>query len=215
MKFFIDTCNIDEIKEAASIGILDGVTTNPSLAAKEKGAYPDMLKEICGIVKGPVSAEVVSLEADGMMQEGYVLAKIADNINIKVPVVKEGLKAIKRFSTEGIKTNCTLIFQPTQALLAAKAGAAFVSPFIGRIDDITNYGMDIIRDIVTIFDNYGIGTEVISASIRNPLHVVESALAGAHIATIPFKVIEQIIKHPLTDIGIKKFLADWEKVKNR
>lgn len=215
MKFFIDTCNINEIKEAADIGVLDGVTTNPSLAAKETASYTDMLKEICGIVSGPVSAEVIALDADAMVKEGYELAKIADNINVKVPITKEGLKAIKRFSDEGIKTNCTLIFQPTQALLAAKAGASFVSPFIGRIDDITNFGMDIIRDIVTIFDNYAIETEVISASIRNPLHVVESALAGAHIATIPFKVIEQIIKHPLTDIGIEKFLADWEKVKNR
>ncbi|MFC1728711.1 fructose-6-phosphate aldolase [candidate division KSB1 bacterium] len=215
MKFFIDTCNIEEINEAHSIGVLAGVTTNPSLAAKEKASYPDMLKQICDIVKGPVSAEVVALDADGMVKEGYELAKIADNINIKVPITKEGLKAIHRFSNEGIKTNTTLIFQPTQALLAARAGTAFVSPFIGRIDDITNYGMDVIRDIITIFDIYDIETEVIAASIRHPLHVFESALAGAHIATIPFKVIEQIIKHPLTDIGIEKFLADWEKVKNR
>jgi len=215
MKFFIDTCNIDDIKEAHSLGILDGVTTNPSLAAKENASYPDMLKEITSIVAGPVSAEVVALDADGMIKEGYKLAKIADNINIKVPIIKEGLKAINHFTKEGIKTNTTLVFQPTQALLAARAGSTFVSPFIGRIDDITNYGMDVIRDIVTIFDIYGIETEVIAASIRHPLHVVESALAGAHIATIPFKVIEQIIKHPLTDIGIEKFLADWEKVKNR
>jgi len=215
MKFFIDTCNIDQIREAHSIGILDGVTTNPSLAAKEDKPYPEMLKEICSVVKGPVSAEVVALDAEGMVKEGYELAKIADNINIKIPIIKEGLKAVHKLHSEGIKTNTTLIFQPMQALLAARAGTAFVSPFIGRVDDITNYGMDVIRDIVTIFDNYDIETEVISASIRNPLHVVESALAGAHIATIPFKVIEQIIKHPLTDIGIEKFLADWEKVKNR
>jgi transaldolase len=212
MKIFIDTANIDEIKEAASLGVLDGVTTNPSLMAKETGTYPNRLKEICEVVKGPVSAEVVSLEADEMFKEGKELAKIADNINIKVPITMEGLKVIKRFTGEGIPTNCTLIFQPSQALLAAKAGATFVSPFIGRVDDITNYGMDVIRDIVTIYDNYDLETQIIAASIRNPLHVFESALAGADIATIPFKVINQIIKHPLTDIGIEKFLKDWEKV---
>ncbi len=215
MKFFIDTCNIDEIKEAHSLGILDGVTTNPSLAAKENKPYVEMLKEICKVVKGPVSAEVIAPDAEGMIKEGYELAKIADNINIKVPITMEGLKVVRRLSDEGVKTNTTLIFQPLQALLAARAGTTFVSPFVGRLDDISNFGVDIIRDIVTIYDNYGIETEIISASIRNPLHVLETAMAGAHIATIPMKVIDQIIKHPLTDIGIEKFLADWEKVKNR
>ncbi|MCP4727555.1 MAG: fructose-6-phosphate aldolase [bacterium] len=212
MKIFIDTANIDEIKEAASLGVLDGVTTNPSLMAKETGTYPEKLKEICEIVKGPVSAEVVSLESEAMFNEGMELAKIADNINVKVPITMEGLKVIKRFTNEGIPTNCTLIFQPSQALLAAKAGATFVSPFIGRVDDITNYGMDVIRDIVTIYDNYDLETQIIAASIRNPLHVFETALAGADIATIPLKVINQIIKHPLTDAGIAQFLKDWEKV---
>ncbi len=213
MKFFLDTANIDEIKEAHSFGILDGITTNPTLMSKEEGTYPDKLKEITSIVEGPVSAETVSLDAEGMVKEGRKFAKIADNINVKVPVTLEGLKALKIFTSEGIKTNTTLIFQPMQALLAAKAGATFVSPFIGRIDDTVSYGMDIIRDIVTIYDNYGIETEIISASIRHPVHVFKTALAGADIVTIPFKVLEQIIKHPLTDIGIKKFLQDWEKVK--
>ncbi len=213
MKFFLDTANIDEIKEAHSFGILDGITTNPTLMSKEEGAYPDKLKEITSIVEGPVSAETVSLDAEGMVKEGQKFAKIADNINVKVPVTLEGLKALKIFTSEGIKTNTTLIFQPMQALLAAKAGATFVSPFIGRIDDTVSNGMDIIRDIVTIYDNYGIETEIISASIRHPVHVFKTALAGADIVTIPFKVLEQIIKHPLTDIGIKKFLQDWEKVK--
>ena len=213
MKIFMDTANIDEIKEAVSLGIIEGATTNPTLMSKEEGTYPDKLKEITAIIQGPVSAEVVALDAEGMVKEGRELAKIADNINIKIPIIKEGLKAIKMLTSEGIKTNTTLIFQPTQALLAAKAGATFISPFIGRIDDITYYGMDVIRDIVTIFDNYGIETQVIAASIRHPLHVVESALAGADIATVPFKVLNQMIKHPLTDIGIDKFLKDWEKVK--
>lgn len=213
MKIFMDTANVEQIKEAVSLGIIDGATTNPTLMSKEEGTYPDKLKEITSIVKGPVSAEVVALDVEGMLKEGRELAKIAENINIKVPIAKEGLKAIKMFTSEGIKTNCTLVFQPTQALLAAKAGATFVSPFIGRIDDISNYGMDVIRDIVTIFDNYGIETEVLAASIRHPLHVVEAALAGADIATVPFKVLEQMIKHPLTDIGIDKFLKDWAKVK--
>ena len=213
MKFFLDTANIDEIKEAHSFGILDGITTNPTLMSKEEGTYPDKLKEITSIVEGPVSAETVSLDAEGMVKEGQKFAKIADNINVKVPVTLEGLKALKIFTSEGIKTNTTLIFQPMQALLAAKAGATFVSPFIGRIDDTVSNGMDIIRDIVTIYDNYGIETEIISASIRHPVHVFKTALAGADIVTIPFKVLEQIIKHPLTDIGIKKFLQDWEKVK--
>jgi len=212
MKFFIDTANVNEINEANKLGILDGVTTNPTLMSRETGTYPDKLKEITSIVDGPVSAETVSLDAEGMVKEGREFAKIADNINIKVPISKEGLKAIKIFTSEGIKTNTTLIFQPTQALLAAKAGASIVSPFVGRIDDITNYGMDVIRDIVTIFDNYDIETEVLVASIRNPLHVVEAALAGADIVTVPIKVLDQLLKHPLTDIGIDSFLKDWEKV---
>ncbi len=213
MKIFLDTANIEQIKVANSYGILDGITTNPTLMSKEKGTYPDKLKEITAIVKGPVSAETVSLDAEGMVKEGRIFAKIADNINVKVPITSEGLKALKIFSSEGIKTNTTLIFQPMQALLAAKAGASFVSPFIGRIDDTVNYGMDTIRDIVTIYDNYGIETEVIAASIRHPIHMFESAMAGADIATVPLKVVEQIMKHPLTDIGIEKFLQDWDKVK--
>jgi transaldolase len=212
MKIFLDTANIDEIKEVNSLGILDGVTTNPSLMAKESGTYYDKLREITTIVSGPVSAEVVSMEADGMVREGRVFAKIADNINVKIPICREGLKAIKILAAEGIKTNTTLIFQPLQALLAAKAGTNFVSPFIGRLDDVSEYGMDVIRDIISIYDNYGIETEVIAASIRHPLHVVEAALAGADIATIPYKVLDLLLKHPLTDIGIEKFLADWKKV---
>jgi transaldolase len=212
MKIFLDTANIDEIKEVNSLGILDGVTTNPSLMAKESGTYQDKLREITTIVSGPVSAEVVSMDAEGMVREGRVFAKIADNINVKIPICREGLKAIKILAAEGIKTNTTLIFQPLQALLAAKAGTNFVSPFIGRLDDVSEYGMDVIRDIISIYDNYGIETEVIAASIRHPLHVVEAALAGADIATIPYKVLDLLLKHPLTDIGIEKFLADWKKV---
>lgn len=212
MKFFIDTANIDQIKEAKSIGMLDGVTTNPTLMSKEQGTYHDKLKEIAAIVDGPISAESVSIDAEGMVKEGRVFAKIADNINVKIPISIEGLKAISMLTSEGIKTNTTLIFQPTQALMAAKAGATIVSPFVGRIDDITNYGMDVIRDIVTIFDNYGFETEVLVASIRNPLHVIEAALAGADIATLPIKVLGQLLKHPLTDVGMEQFLKDWEKV---
>ncbi|MFC1513578.1 fructose-6-phosphate aldolase [candidate division KSB1 bacterium] len=213
MKIFLDTANVEQIKEAHSLGILDGVTTNPSLMAKEEGTYPEKLKEICSIVDGPVSAETVSPDPEGIVKEGRELAKISDNINVKIPISKDGLKAIKMLSSEGIKINTTLIFQPSQALLAAKAGSDFVSPFMGRIDDMSAYGIDLIRDIVTIFDNYGIETEVIAASIRNPVHVLECALAGADIATVPLKILDQMISHPLTDIGIAKFLADWEKVK--
>jgi len=215
MKFFIDTANLDEIKEAASLGVLDGVTTNPSLVAKVQGKFEDILLSICKIVNGPVSAEVVSLDAEGMIREGRALARIHKNIVIKIPITTEGLKAIKQLESEGIAVNVTLIFSPTQALLAAKAGASFVSPFVGRIDDISQTGMQLVHDIVAIFNNYNYKTEVIVASIRSPMHVVEAALIGAHIATIPFKVIEQLVKHPLTDIGIKNFLADWEKVKAR
>lgn len=215
MKFFIDTADINEIKQAAELGVLDGVTTNPTLISKVPGKFEDILGSICNIVEGPVSAEVVSLKADGMVKEGRELARIHKNIVIKIPITKEGLKAIKQLESEGIHVNVTLIFSATQALLAAKAGASFVSPFVGRIDDISYWGMDLVRDIATIFKNYDFKTEIIVASIRSPLHVTEAALAGAHIATIPFKVIEQLVKHPLTHIGIEKFLSDWEKVTSR
>ena len=215
MKFFIDTADINEIKQAAELGVLDGVTTNPSLVSKVPGKFEDILHSICEVVNGPVSAEVVSLDAERMIREGRELAKIHKNIVVKIPITTEGLKAIKQLESEGIRVNVTLIFSATQALLAAKAGASFVSPFVGRIDDISGEGMQLVHDIVTIFDNYGFKTEVIVASIRNPMHVVTAALMGAHIATIPFKVIEQLVKHPLTDVGIERFLADWEKVKNR
>lgn len=213
MKFFIDTANVQEIMQAVEMGMVDGVTTNPSLVAKEGRKFEEVLKDICRIVDGPVSAEVVSLEAKGMVAEGKKLAKIADNIVIKVPMTVEGLKAVKMFAAVGIKTNVTLVFSTSQALLAAKAGAAFISPFVGRLDDISVNGMDMINDVMTILDNYGFASEVIVASVRHPLHVVEAALIGADIATIPYKVIEQLAKHPLTDIGIDKFLADWKKRK--
>ncbi len=212
MKIFIDTANVEHIREANALGIVDGVTTNPSLIAQEGRDFRQVVQEICSIVDGPISAEVVSLEAEGMVAEAEDLCKIHKNIVIKVPMTAEGLKAVKVCSEKGIKTNVTLVFSSAQALLAAKAGASYVSPFVGRLDDISITGMDLIEEIVTIFDNYGFETEVIVASVRNPLHVVESAMMGAHIATVPFKVIQQLIKHPLTDIGIEKFLADWEKV---
>lgn len=212
MKIFIDTANVDHIKEAHSWGIVDGVTTNPSLIAKEGRDFKEVINEIVSIVDGPISAEVVSMTADEMVPEAEELAKLHPNINIKVPMTTEGLKATKRLSEKGIKTNVTLIFQPSQALLAAKAGATFVSPFIGRLDDISQEGMEIVRTIVQMFMNYGYETEIIVASVRNPIHVVDAALAGAHICTIPYKVLGQLVKHPLTDIGIDKFLADWEKV---
>ena len=211
MKFFIDTANVDEIKKAQALGMVDGVTTNPSLVAKESRPFIEILKEICQIVEGPVSAEVVSLDAEGMLQEARELAKLADNIVIKIPMIEEGLKAVKQLAAEGIKTNVTLIFSASQALLAAKAGATFVSPFVGRLDDISINGMDLVADIMTIFRNYGYSTEVIVASVRSPMHVVDAARMGADIATIPYKVIAQLAKHPLTDIGMKQFLADWEK----
>jgi transaldolase len=215
MKFFIDTANLDEIKEAASLGVLDGVTTNPSLLAKEKdkGDFKTILRKICEVVDGPVSAEGVCPDCAGLVKEAEELAKIHKNIVVKVPITKEGIKAIKILSAKGVRTNCTLIFTPIQALLAAKAGASFVSPFVGRLDDASHVGMELVEQIVTVFRNYDISTEVIVASIRNPLHVVDAAMMGADIATIPFKVIEQLIQHPLTDVGIKKFLEDWEKVK--
>jgi transaldolase len=212
MKFFIDTANTEEIREAWDLGVIDGVTTNPTLISKEKKNPIKLLKEICNIVDGPVSAEVVSLDADGMVKEARKLAKIHKNIVIKIPMTKDGLKATKKLSSLKIKTNVTLIFSPNQALLAAKAGATFVSPFVGRLDDISHYGMELVSQIIEIYENYGFETEVIVASIRNPLHVVDAARIGAHVATIPFKVIEQLSRHPLTDIGIEKFLKDWEKV---
>jgi len=212
MKFFIDTANVKEIREAASLGVVDGVTTNPSLVSKEGRDFKQVITEICSIVDGPISAEAVSLESDKMVVEGTDLAKIHKNIVVKLPMTKEGLKATKILAGKGIRVNMTLVFSPAQALLAAKVGAAYVSPFVGRLDDISHDGMDLVRQVVTIFDNYGYPTEVIVASVRHPLHVVDAALAGAHIATIPFSVIDQIVKHPLTDIGIEKFLADWKKL---
>lgn len=212
MKFFIDTANLDEIKKAESYGVIDGVTTNPSLVAKEGDIdFQTRIKEICDVVDGPVSAEVVALEADKMIEEARELAEIASNVVVKIPMTMEGLKAVKTLSDEGINTNVTLVFSANQALLAAKAGATYVSPFIGRLDDRAANGMDLVKEIVQIFDNYNMDTEIISASIRHPMHVKEAALAGAHIATIPFGVIEKLSKHPLTDIGIERFLDDWNK----
>ncbi|MFZ5798710.1 MAG: fructose-6-phosphate aldolase [Desulfobulbus sp.] len=211
MKFFIDTANIDEIKKGLDMGMVDGVTTNPSLVAREQKPFIEILKEICAIVAGPVSAEVVSLDAEGMLREARELAALSDNIVVKIPMIEEGLKAVKQLTAEKIKTNVTLVFSATQALLAAKAGATYVSPFVGRLDDISQDGMDLISDILTINRNYGFDTEIIVASVRNPVHVLEAALIGAEIATIPYKVIAQLAKHPLTDIGMKQFLADWEK----
>ncbi len=211
MKFFIDTANIDEIKEANSMGMADGVTTNPSLIAREEGEFEDIIREICTVVDGPISAEVISLEADGMVAEARELAKIHDNIVIKIPMTVDGLKATRTLTDEGIKTNVTLIFSPLQALMAAKAGATFVSPFVGRLDDISHEGMLIVEQIVEMYSNYAYETEAIVASVRSPLHVLESALMGADIATIPFNVLAKLAAHPLTDKGIKAFLDDWEK----
>jgi transaldolase len=210
MKFFIDTANIEEIKKAWELGVINGVTTNPSLISKEKKEPVALFKEICAIVDGPISAEVIGTKADEMVKEAEDLAKIHENIVVKIPIIEEGLKAVKRLTAAGIKTNVTLIFSPGQALLAAKAGATYVSPFVGRLDDISHNGMDIVADIQTIYENYDFDTEIIVASIRNPLHVIEAALIGADIATIPYSVIGQLIKHPLTDIGLEKFLKDWE-----
>lgn len=213
MKFFIDTANLAEITEANALGVLDGVTTNPSLVAKEGKEFIPLLKEICAVVDGPISAEVVSTDLSGMMAEAHALAKIHNNIVIKVPLIKEGLKAVKALRAEGIRTNVTLCFSPTQALLAAKAGASYISPFVGRLDDVSTDGMQLIEQIVTIYNNYGYETEVLVASVRHPLHVVQAGLMGAHVCTMPFKVIDQLIKHPLTDLGLERFLEDWKKVK--
>jgi transaldolase len=210
MKFFLDTANVKEIYEAANLGILDGVTTNPSLVVKEGRSFKEMLQEICKIVDGPISAEVVSTEADAMVKEGRELAKIHKNIVVKVPLIPEGIKATKKFASEGIRVNVTLCFSPTQAILAAKAGAWCVSPFIGRLDDVSSDGMALIRQIVTIYKNYDYKTFVLVASVRHPQHVVEAALAGGHICTMPYGVFQSLFKHPLTDVGLKRFLDDWK-----
>ena len=215
MKFFIDTANIEEIKDANSMGMVDGVTTNPSLIAREKGEFKDIVKEICAVVDGPVSAEVISLDYDGMVSEARELASIADNIVVKIPMTIEGLKAVRTLSDEGIKTNVTLIFSALQALMAAKAGATYASPFVGRLDDLSQDGMNLIEEIVDIYSNYGYSTEIIVASVRNPLHVLNSALLGADIATIPYKVLKALASHHMTDKGIASFMADWEKKENK
>ncbi|MBD3332610.1 fructose-6-phosphate aldolase [candidate division GN15 bacterium] len=211
MKFFIDTANLKEINSAVEMGVLDGVTTNPSLAAKETASYNELLQDICKVVPGPVSAEVLATDTEGMLSEARELVKIADNIVVKIPTTLEGLRAVKALTSEGISVNSTLVFSASQALLVAKAGASFVSPFVGRLDDISTEGMQLIGDIVTIYNNYGYRTEVLAASLRHPMHVVQSALLGADVATMPYKVIAQLIKHPLTDIGLEKFLEDYKK----
>jgi transaldolase len=212
MKFFIDTADIDEIRDAAAMGLVDGVTTNPSLVARTGRKFTDVLMEICDIVSGPVSAEVISVTCDEMMKEARELAGLRENVVIKIPLIPEGLKATKLCADEGIKTNVTLCFSATQALLAAKAGATYVSPFVGRLDDVSTEGMELIADILQIYNNYDYSTEVLVASVRHPMHVLEAARMGAHVATCPHKVLLQLAKHPLTDIGLQKFLADWEKV---
>ena len=212
MKIFIDTANVEHIREMNSYGIVNGVTTNPTLIAKEGRNFAEVVKEICEIVDGPVSAEVISDKAEEMVPEAEELCKIHKNVIIKIPMTGEGMKATKLCKAKGIQTNVTLVFSPTQALIAAKAGATYVSPFVGRIDDISHYGMDIVDQILTIYENYGFDTQVIVASIRNPLHVLEAAMMGAHVATVPYKVLKQMLKHPLTDIGIERFLADYEKI---
>ena len=212
MKLYLDTANIKEIEEGASLGLIDGVTTNPSLVAKEGRSFKEMLLEICHLVDGPISAEVVETESDAMIKEGRELAKVHDNIVVKVPLILEGLRATKVLAAEGIRVNVTLCFSPTQALLAAKAGAWCVSPFIGRLDDVSSDGMELIRQILSIYDNYQFNTQVLVASVRTPQQVVEAALAGGHICTMPYSIFQQLVKHPLTDIGLKKFLSDWEKM---
>ncbi len=212
MKFFLDTANIDEIREAAEYGLIDGVTTNPSLVSKEGRSFKEIIAEIARIVDGPISAEVVSTDAAGMLAEAYDLAKIHENIVIKIPMIKEGMKALKQLSADGIHTNVTLVFSSNQALVAAKLGATYVSPFVGRFDDISQVGMEMVADIAQIFSNYDFETQILVASCRNPLHIREAALLGAHVATMPYSVLEQLLKHPLTDIGLARFLKDWEKV---
>ncbi|MCQ6254814.1 fructose-6-phosphate aldolase [Methanocaldococcus sp.] len=210
MKFFLDTANVKEIKKYAELGLVDGVTTNPTLVSKEGRDFYEVIKEICEIVDGPVSAEVISTDAEGMVKEARELAKISDNIVIKIPMTKDGMKAVKILSNEGIKTNVTLVFSPLQALLAAKAGATYVSPFVGRLDDIGHVGMKLVEDVVKIYKNYNIKTEVIVASVRHPWHVLEAAKIGADIATIPPSVMDKLFNHPLTDIGLERFLKDWD-----
>jgi transaldolase len=213
MKFFIDTANIEEIKDANSMGMVDGVTTNPSLIAKEGGNFEKIIKEICQLVEGPVSAEVISIDVDGMVREARSLSKISKNIVVKIPMTINGIKATRILSGEGIKTNVTLVFSPLQALMAAKAGATYVSPFIGRLDDLSQDGLVLVEQIVEIYDNYAYDTEIIVASVRNPLHVLESAMMGADIATIPYNVLSKLASHPMTDKGLETFLRDWEKTK--
>ncbi len=215
MKFFIDTANINEIKEAAALGILDGVTTNPSLVSKEGKDFRKLLDEILAIVDGPVSAEVISTDYNGILKEAHEYSKIHKNIVVKVPLIKEGLKAVRTLSAENIKTNVTLCFSPSQALLAAKAGATYISPFVGRLDDISHDGMELISQIVQIYKNYDYKTEVLVASIRHPLHLVEAALMGADVCTMPFSVIDKLFNHPLTDMGLEKFLSDWKKTQDK
>ena len=215
MKFFIDTANIDEIRDAARLGILDGVTTNPSLVAKEGRRFEDVIAEICAIVDGPISAEVTALDYDGMMAQAHPLAKIHKNVTIKVPLTKDGLRACKALRGEGIHVNVTLCFSPSQALLAAKCGATFISPFVGRLDDVSHDGTELIGQIRAIYDNYGFTTQILAASIRHPMHVVDCALAGADVGTMPYKVMTQLYEHPLTDLGLKKFLEDWDKLKTK
>jgi transaldolase len=211
MKLFLDTANVQELREVAAMGLLDGVTTNPSLIAKEKRPFRDLVDEICRIVDGVVNLEVVATDTDGMVQQGRELAKIAPNVVVKLPTTVEGLKALRVLAREGLKTNLTLCFSPSQALLVAKAGATYVSPFLGRLDDISHVGMDLVRTMRTIYDNYGFPTRILAASLRNPLHVVDAAVAGADVATLPYAVFQQLMKHPLTDIGLKRFLDDWQK----
>lgn len=213
MKLYLDTANLDEIKKVAAMGLLDGVTTNPTLISKEKGEFKEILRNICAVVSGPVSAEVVSTNSEGMLREGHELAKIHPNIVVKIPMTRDGLVAVRRLANDKVRTNVTLVFSSNQALLAAKAGASFVSPFLGRLDDISHVGMDLVRQIIAIFDNYDFETAVLAASLRHPVHVVEAALAGADIATVPAKVFDQMFNHPLTDIGVERFLADWAKIK--
>jgi len=211
MKIFLDTASIGELKEGIAMGVLDGCTTNPSLIAKEKRPFRPLVEEICALVPGPVSLEVVATDEEGMVKEGKELAQIAPNVVVKCPLTRDGLKAVRRLTRDGIKVNQTLCFSPAQAILSAKAGATYISPFLGRLDDISHVGMDLVRQIAEIYRVQGFSTQVLAASIRNPLHVVDAALAGAHVATMPFSVLEQLLKHPLTDIGLKKFLDDWNK----
>jgi len=212
MKFFLDTASVKEIREGVALGVVDGITTNPSLVAKEGRPFREIVEEICRLVDGPINLEVVGTDADTMVAEGRDLAKIHANVVVKIPMIAEGLKAVRRLHLEGIKVNVTLCFSPNQALLAAKAGATYISPFIGRLDDISHVGMDLVRDILTIYRNYGYPTQVLAASLRHPLHLVEAAKAGAHVATMPFAVLQQLLKHPLTDVGLERFLSDWKKV---